>query len=119
VDAGNPAEPPDEDGTRTDLGTVPKLKSRHLFLRGDLDGNGTIDVLDARSIFTLVETGGRIECMESADVDGNGIIDREDGVRLMNFIMSGQNPPIAPWPDCGPKPQPGGSLGCFEDRCEP
>ncbi len=119
VDAGNPAEPPDEDGTRTDLGTVPKLKSRHLFLRGDLDGNGTIDVLDARSIFTLVETGGRIECMESADVDGNGIIDREDGVRLMNFIMSGQNPPIAPWPDCGPKPQPGGSLGCFEDRCDP
>ena len=119
VDAGNPDARPDVDGTRADLGAVPKLKSRHLFLRGDLDGNGTIEINDARSVFTLVETGGRIECMESADVDGNGIIDREDGIRLMNFVMSGHPPPAAPWPDCGPTLQPGDSLGCFEDRCKP
>ena len=57
--------------------------------------------------------------MESADVDGNGIIDRKDGIRLMNFVMTGQSPPASPWPDCGPTPQPGAPLGCFKDRCKP
>jgi hypothetical protein len=57
--------------------------------------------------------------MESADVDGNGIIDRKDGIRLMNFVMTGQRPPVSPWPDCGPAPQPGAPLGCFKDRCKP
>lgn len=119
VDAGNPASPVDEDGTRADLGAVAKLKSRRLFIRGDLDGNGVIDVNDARGIFTLVEGKLRIVCMESADVDGNGIIGREDGVRLMNFIMTGQKPPAAPWPGCGPTPRSASSLGCFENRCKP
>jgi len=119
ADAGDPASTPDEDGTRTDLGFLPKLKSRRLFVRGDVDGNGNIDVSDARAIFALIDEKRRIECMESADVDGNGIIDRKDGIRLMNFVMTGQKPPPSPWPDCGPTPQPGGLLGCFEDRCKP
>lgn len=119
VDAGNPASAVDEDGTRADLGAVAKLKSRRMFIRGDLDGNGVIDVNDARAIFTLVEGKLRIPCMESADVNGDGIIGREDGVRLMNFIMTGQNPPGSPWPDCGPTPGSASPLGCFENRCKP
>ncbi len=119
VDAGNPASPVDEDGTRADLGAVAKLKSRRLFIRGDLDGNGMVDVNDAQAIFTLVENKLRIACMESADVDGNGIIGRQDGVRLMNFLMTGQNPPAPPWPVCGPTPKTASPLGCFENRCKP
>ncbi len=119
VDAGNPASPVDKDGTRADLGALAKLKSRRLFIRGDLDGNGMVDVNDAREIFALAENQLRIVCMESADVDGNGKIGREDGVRLMNFIMTGQNPPAAPWPGCGPAPKADSSLGCFENRCKP
>lgn len=119
VDSGDPTSPPDEDGTRADLGSLPKLKSRRLFIRGDVDGNGSIDANDARAIFTLVEGDGLIDCMESADVDGDGMIDRKDGIRLMNFVMTGQLPPLSPWPDCGPTPQPGGPLGCFKDRCKP
>ena len=109
----------DEDGTRADLGAVAKLKSRRLFIRGDLDGNGMVDVTDAQAIFTLVENKLRIACMESADVDGNGIIGRQDGVRLMNFLMTGQNPPAPPWPVCGPTPKTASPLGCFENRCKP
>jgi hypothetical protein len=78
-----------------------------------------VDVNDAREIFALAENQLRIVCMESADVDGNGKIGREDGVRLMNFIMTGQNPPAAPWPGCGPAPKADSSLGCFENRCKP
>ena len=119
VDAGNPASPVDEDGTRADLGAVAKLKSRRLFIRGDLDGNGMVDVNDAKAIFALVENQLGSVCMESADVDGNGMIERQDGVSLMNFLMTGQNPPVSPWPVCGPTPKSASPLGCFENRCKP
>ena len=85
----------------------------------DFDGNGMVNVNDAQAIFTLVENKQPIACMESADVDGNGMIERQDGVRLMNFLMTGQNPPSPPWPVCGPAPKAASPLGCFENRCKP
>ena len=85
------------------------------FLRGDSDANGTFNALtDGIHILAHQFQGGPAPpCMEAADADGNGVFNGlTDGLYVLAHGFQGGPPPPAPYPECGPDPDPATSLGC-------
>ena len=90
------------------------------FLRGDSDGNGTFNGLaDGIHILDHQFQGGPAPpCMEAADADGNGVFNGlTDGLYVLAHGFQGGPPPPAPYPECGPDPDPATSLGCESSSC--
>ena len=80
------------------------------FIRGDVDGNGTVDTAD---VTALAEAAGGTrsvaDCPEAADVDDDGDVDMDDVSILRVHLASGGPPPAAPYPDAG---SPDGAYVC-------
>jgi len=72
------------------------------FVRGDVDGDGSVDTDDVVALTEAVD-GLRtvIGCAEAADVDDDGDIDLDDAEQLRTHLASGGPPPAPPWPDPG------------------
>ncbi len=78
-----------------------------LFLRGDVDGNGTLNLTDVINFLNHRFVGkGNLDCLDSADVNDDGVLDLTDAVRSLNYQFTGTAP--APEPpgqfECGPDP---------------
>ncbi len=83
------------------LVSIPGVK----FLRGDLDGNGSIDITDAQIILNwLFLAGRRPECFAGADVNDSREINIADPIYELNFLFNGGQPPPRPFPECGEAP---------------
>jgi hypothetical protein len=71
-----------------------------LFVRGDADSNGRIELTDAIRILGFLFLGGANPapaCFDSADSDDNGRLELTDAVRILGFLfLGGTNPPPAP-----------------------
>jgi hypothetical protein len=79
-----------------------------LFLRGDVDDNGFVNLTDAVSLLLyLFQQGNEPGCLDSTDIDDNGFLNLTDGVILLNHLFR-----------AGPAPQPPGFLECGEDPTE-
>lgn len=91
-----------------------------VFVRGDANDDGTLDIGDPVHILNLLFMENRQPgCRESLDSNNNSRIDITDGVFLLNFLFLGGPPPAAPTAACGTDPDLAGSpgdLGC--DRFE-
>ena len=74
------------------------------FLRGDVNGDGVIDLTDGTQLQLLLGNGTSIECADAADVNDDGIVDDADPVYIFDFLYQGSNPPPAPYPFPGPDP---------------
>jgi len=89
------------------------------FRRGDCNGDGGRDIADA--IFHLgFLFGGKesSDCPESCDANGDAGEDLSDAVYLLAHLFAGGPAPEAPFPDCGPDPEPAASLGCTRLECQ-
>lgn len=90
------------------------------FIRGDCDGNGMYNAL-VDTLFILAyqfQNGPTPPCLEAADVDGNGEINGLiEALYMLNFMSATCCPPPAPFPSCGPDPDPADSLGCETHPC--
>ena len=87
-------------------------------MRGDANDDGSQDISDAVAILGFLFTGApsSLDCRESGDVDGSGILDVTNAVRLLGYLFQGEEPPVPPFPECGPSPASG--LGCERfDAC--
>ena len=109
---------PDED----DDG-VPDVCDLPQFLRGDVDGNGTVFCL-AEAIRLLgwaFQGGESLPCLDAADVDDNGVVfPLADAVFLLTWCFQGGAPPPAPGVfECCPDPT-DDTLGCLQvaDACQ-
>lgn len=83
-----------------------------LFLRGDADGNGVVNLSDAvHTLHYLFSGGVSVRCEDAADANDDGTLDVSDPIWLLNCLfLSG--PPVPP-----PFPEPGldvtpDQLGC-------
>ncbi len=78
-----------------------------VFKRGDVDGNGVLELTDViRSLnFKFVGGGLTIDCQDAADLDDNGTLELTDDIRSLNFQFSGSASP----------PEPPGHLTCGPD----
>jgi hypothetical protein len=84
------------------------------FLRGDTNGSGSIDIADAVYLLGYLFRGNAAPpCMEAANVNDDASVDIGDAVYLLSYLFREEAPPPAPFPTCGPDPDPDGSLGCL------
>ncbi|MBN1443971.1 MAG: right-handed parallel beta-helix repeat-containing protein [Planctomycetes bacterium] len=113
IDAGDPASPPDADDTRSDIGALFLEQPLHGFVRGDVDGDGTVGWSDLLRLARHFVGGvGGIPCLDAADVDDGGQVDVLDAVLLSVFLVTGLPEPAAPFPSCGLDPTFGEGLSC-------
>lgn len=76
-----------------------------VFIRGDVNGDGIIDLTDGSQLQLWVTGAGVMpSCLDAADVNDDGIVNLSDPIELFDFLYQGSNPPPAPYPDAGPDP---------------
>ncbi|MEM7262871.1 MAG: Ig-like domain-containing protein [Planctomycetota bacterium] len=74
------------------------------FVRGDCDGNGSLDVTDAIVTLQALFNGGAASCWDACDFNDDGQASVVDPIGLLAYIFTGGLEPTAPFPDCGPDP---------------
>jgi hypothetical protein len=83
------------------------------FRRGDVDGNGLVNLTDAIFTLSYLFRGGRAPgCEDAADADDNGDINLTDPVAILLLLFGGFAPLPPPYPDAGVDPTPDG-LSCL------
>ena len=82
-----------------------------LFVRGDANADGTLDVSDAGRVILDFLNPDRATCQDSSDTNDDGRIDVSDPVFLLNYLFLGGEAPPAPFPGRGADPT-RDSLGC-------
>jgi len=69
------------------------------FVRGDCQGDGTVDLTDPVASFLFLFVGGfTATCSDACDADDNGKIEITDGISLLSYLFLGGQPPPAPFP---------------------
>lgn len=72
------------------------------FIRGDVDGNGKLQIQDPVAIlFGLFRGGASIACEDRADVDDDGALELTDAVLLLDYLFRRGSAPAAPFPARG------------------
>jgi hypothetical protein len=75
---------------------------RGLFVRGDPNGDGALDLSDAVLILRGLFLGtGDPPCKGAADLNADLTIDMSDAIYELSFLFTGGPPPESPYPDCG------------------
>lgn len=76
-----------------------------LFVRGDANRDGLVDISDGRFIQNwLLGSAAPPTCLDAADVNDDGIVDVADSISLFEFLFSGGFPPASPYPLAGSDP---------------
>ena len=85
-----------------------------VFVRGDADDNGIINLTDAIFNLNYLFIGGaEPTCQDSADADNNGSLQLTDGVFILMFLFNGGAPPPDPGAECGVDPaDPADGMAC-------
>ena len=72
------------------------------FIRGELNGNGSIDLGDPIALLAgLFLDGVDLDCLDAADVNDDGVAELADALDLLGYLYGGATPPPAPFPACG------------------
>ncbi len=75
------------------------------FVRGEVNGDGRVDIADAVSIMGFLFGGGEAPVVPvAADANDDGSTDLSDAVYLLDFLFRGRSAPPAPFPERGPEP---------------
>ena len=96
IAAGSPDE--NSDG-------VPDICEGDPFIRGECNGDASIDVADGIFLLAFLFTGGLAStCQDASDVNDDGGIDIADAINLLAYLFTAGDFPPAPFPTCGPDP---------------
>ena len=72
------------------------------FVRGNANGDASVDISDAITTLGYLFLGGMVpDCLKAADADDGGTIDITDPIYLLNHEFLGGPPPRDPYPWCG------------------
>jgi len=104
---------------RMDLyGALHSAIQEPLFVRGDANNDGAVDITDPINILGFLFTGNPVElsCMDAADVNDSGTLNITDGIHLLNFLFNpnstdGTDKISDPYPGKGSDPT-SDDLGC-------
>lgn len=60
------------------------------FIRGDSNGDQTVDISDAINTLGFLFLGtGRVQCQDAADANDDGTVDISDAIRVLDFLFVG------------------------------
>jgi hypothetical protein len=94
---------------------VPDECEKTPFHRGDVDQDGTFNIVDAFAVFDFLFLGGEAPgCMEAADANNDAEVQISDGIHFLGYLFLGTAAPAEPGPPpapCGLDPDPLGSDG--------
>jgi hypothetical protein len=95
-----------------------KLVPVAVFLRGDFDGGGVLDISDAVSMLEYLFNGSTSgsSCQDAYDTNDDGALNIADPVRLLDYLFAGAAEPPAPGIQCG-EDQTGDALLCQQSTC--
>ena len=89
------------------------------FVRGDTNGDETVDIADPIGLLTYLFASGFLPCLEAADGNNDGQVDVADPIYILAWLFAPGSPsPAAPFPDCAADPLPE-SVGCEASMCSP
>ena len=74
------------------------------FVRGDTNGDATLDISDAVATLNYLFLGGannRVACEDAGDVNDDGLLNITDPVYALSFLFQGGLPPAEPFPQPG------------------
>ncbi len=74
------------------------------FLRGDVNNDGEIDLVDAIKILLHLFLDKSIESSLAADTNDDGTTNLSDAIYLLEYLYRGGKPPPLPFPVPGPDP---------------
>ena len=75
------------------------------FIRGDVDFNGRLNIVDAVALLNYLFAGGPLECPAVATMRASGEPPQlSDAIQLLNHLFLAGRAPDPPFPDCGPAP---------------
>lgn len=90
---------------------------RELFVRGDANANGAVEITDGIAILTSLFTDRfKLPCQDAADFNDSGSLNITDGIWLLDYLFGGGLEPPPPFPFCDVDPT-DDRLGC--DAFEP
>ncbi|MBI4585104.1 MAG: lamin tail domain-containing protein [Planctomycetes bacterium] len=91
---------------------------RGYFIRGDVNSDADLNIADPVRLLLALFAGLPITCREAAEVFDDGQLDLSDVIALLQYLFLRGSPlPPAPFPACGPDPDPPG-LGCEAGACK-
>ncbi len=86
-----------------------------LFIRGDANYDGSVDISDSIFInYYLFKGGEKPQCMDAADANDDGSVDISDGIKINEVAYLGIGSFPAPYPNAGIDPTADG-LTCGTD----
>ena len=74
------------------------------FIRGDINGDQSINISDVISGLQYLFGGGSLTCLDAANTNSDNSLDLSDAVYLLIHLFSGGAPPGFPHPSCGTGP---------------
>lgn len=87
------------------------------FVRGDSNGDGSINLVDVVYSLNYLFLNGPGDCLKAQDINDDGNVNLPDPVTLLGYLFLSGPDPVAPFPSCGTDPTPD-SLGCgFVPSC--
>ena len=82
------------------------------FLRGDVNGDGSLAVSDAIGVLEIVLETGDLACGDRADVNDDGQINIADPIHFFGWLFAGSASLAVPQVECGPDPTADDLLDC-------
>jgi len=92
----------------------PKPTAPGGFIRGDVGGDGAIDLSDAVALLLHLFSSANLDCREAGNSNADGSLDISDVIYLLTYMFSNTIPPSAPFPGCGSQPV---NLDCTQPPC--
>jgi hypothetical protein len=77
------------------------VEASRLFIRGDVDLSGSVELADVIKLLFHLYAGTTIQCDDAADATNNGFLDVADAIFLLNHLYRGGAAPQAPYPEPG------------------
>ena len=119
IDAGDPAAPPDPDGSRADMGCFPftgAVPPPPHFIRGRVNADAAVDLSDVVALLLHLFAGRSLPCAKAADANDSGALDIADAVRLLGYLFAHGEALPAPAEACGIDPT-ADPLDCLTPPC--
>lgn len=95
---------------------APPALAQQPFLRGDCNGDLTMNISDPIFLLAYLFNSGAIECEKSCDANDDGSVNLADAIYTLSALFSGGSLPPAPHPNCGTDPT-ADALTCDNSPC--